>query len=372
MKLMTRMLGKSSGHVLPMALVLLFMGGLFVAPVLVLMTTSLKANMMAEENTSELYAADAGVEYGLWWIKDDVENNQGLGLPAEGEELSPSLPQTTINDVSVDVTVSREADEEGYWVTSAAGNTTIQSYVELLPGENLGIFSCGLASETDITFGKTCTVTGDIYYGGSFIHPTDFTHVEGDEICGGWEWPVEEQVQEFAETYIDEASAGGTWEGDYAIGIGDGVTVTELGPLYINGNLSIQRDNIIDLQGTIYVNGWIDVDMDSEFTGSGSIVAVGDIWLAKLSSYGTEGSCVIMSVTGDITFKKEATVEALIFAPEGKVDFCKGADVTGGIIASEVEAGKEGTFVFDAEYDESIEFPGYAPGGWVVTSYAIQ
>ena len=88
--------------------------------------------------------------------------------------------------------------------------------------------------------------------------------------------------------------------------------------------------------------------------------------------HGTEGSCVIMSVDGNITFKKEATVEALIFAPEGKVDFCKGADVTGGIIASEIEAGKEGTFVFDAESDEAIEFPGYAPGGWVVTSYAIQ
>jgi len=369
MKLVKRMLGNSSGHVLPMALVLLFMGGLFVAPVLVLMTTSLKANMMAEENTSELFAADAGVEYGFWWIKDDVENNQGLGLPAEGEELSPSLPQTTINDVTVDVAISRNEGEEGYWVTSAAGNTTIQSYVELFPGENLGIFNCGLASETDITFGKTCTVTGDIYYGGSFIHPTDFTHIDGDEICGGREWPTEEQVQEFAGTYMDEALVGGTHEGDYAVG--DSVT-TDLGPLYINGNLDIGQYSTINLQGTIYVTGWIHVDKDSEFTGSGSIVAVGDISLAKMSSYGTEGSCVIMSVTGGITFKKEATVEALIFAPEGTVDFCKGADVTGGIIASEVEAGKEGTFVFDAEYDEAIEFPGYAPGGWVVTSYAIQ
>src|SRR4030043_309118 len=73
MKLLKKSLKNEAGQVLPMALVLLVLGGLLVVPMLSLMTTNLNANRIIEEETSGIYAADAGIQDVLWVLGNDDE-----------------------------------------------------------------------------------------------------------------------------------------------------------------------------------------------------------------------------------------------------------------------------------------------------------
>ena len=76
-----------------LVLVLLVVGGLILAPLLGLMSTGLVAGQVYEKKTAELYAADAGIEDGLWKIKHGIE------IPTDGYNL-------TVNDKYVWVTIN--------------------------------------------------------------------------------------------------------------------------------------------------------------------------------------------------------------------------------------------------------------------------
>ena len=56
---------------LSLALILLVVGGLIITPLLGLMSTGLITGQAYENTMHVLYAADAGVEDGLWQIKHD-------------------------------------------------------------------------------------------------------------------------------------------------------------------------------------------------------------------------------------------------------------------------------------------------------------
>ena len=354
---------------LPIALVLLALGGFLVVPAISLMTTNLHANRQIDRANLELYAADAGIENVLWSIRDNPDV-----LPAGGSTVPLNLQDQTINGMNSVTTTITDVGNNIYRIDSIATspdghNTQVRSYIE--PSGNLSLFECALASPGDVWLKSGCTVTGDIYCGGTMT-PADFVPEDGEVITEGMEFPTTEENQAFADTYKDEAMQGGTYTGDMTIPIGDGVTVTPLGPKYITGSLFVKKNNIIRLDGTIYVEGSIDVDLEAEFTGTGSIIAVGDIYLSKMSDYGIEGTSIIMSLTGDIIFKKEADVAALIYAPEGMVTFDKDADIYGAVIAGEgIQADKDGTFSLNTIYYDTLELPGYGTGNPITKTYII-
>jgi hypothetical protein len=67
-----RLIKEEKGQALALALILLLVGGLVIAPLLNLMGTGLKVGKEVYENKMyETYAADAGVEDGLWQIRHD-------------------------------------------------------------------------------------------------------------------------------------------------------------------------------------------------------------------------------------------------------------------------------------------------------------
>ncbi len=348
-------LNKERGVVLIVVLILLAVGGLTIAPMLSHMSTGLKAGQTYEKKTDQYYTADAGVENALWQITREQR------LPEFPSEQGDQWPYTIedLNGKSITVTIEYTGkDAEGndiYKIDSTAsddsGDTAIESYVIVT---SIPIFDGALVSKYDITLGKNCSVTGNITCGGTlttgggFIHDGDL--FEGEEV----EFPSQEENEAFAQTYREEAQAGGTYPGDYPIPMG---TTMDLGPLYITGNLNILKDCTINLTGTIFVEGSIDVDKGAEITGVGSIVAVGDIYLAKLSDYGSESS-IIMSLNGDITFKKEATIGAVIYAPNGTVSFDKDATVTGMIVAQSIQSDKDSTFTYNPDDSSLIKLPG--------------
>jgi hypothetical protein len=69
MKQLIRMLKKEAGQALPMALILLFVGAMVTVVILDLATTNLKATEVIDQKTRNLYAADAGIDDGLWKVR---------------------------------------------------------------------------------------------------------------------------------------------------------------------------------------------------------------------------------------------------------------------------------------------------------------
>jgi len=69
MKPLIRMLRKEAGQALPMALILLLVGAMMTVVILDLTTTNLKATQVIDQQTRDIYAADAGVDDGLWKVR---------------------------------------------------------------------------------------------------------------------------------------------------------------------------------------------------------------------------------------------------------------------------------------------------------------
>jgi len=87
-----------AGQAFILALIMLLLGGLIMAPLLGFMGTGLKAGQAYEERMAELYAADAGIEDAIWKIM----NNQ---VPDDPYYL-------TVNGKNVEVDMSGEDDGE--------------------------------------------------------------------------------------------------------------------------------------------------------------------------------------------------------------------------------------------------------------------
>jgi len=369
-----RLIRDEKGRAMVMALILLAVGGLTTTPLLAYMSTGLIAGEFYERSTAEVYAADAGVEDAVWKIQNDAEELPGP--PCGGGE--PDYWAYNISDVnykSVDVTiewVNNLTNSVTYKIISIAttdsdSSTTVESYIEKIIGGELDIFSGILASKGDILLKKDCTVTGDIYIGGDitgeFTHDGEIIPTEPDS------FPTQDQDEAFAQMLKEEAMAGGTYsENNGNMDISES---QDLGPIYIPGNLDITtKDITVNLMGTIYVEGEIRASKEYTMTGSGSIVAVGNIYLSKLAGYGTEGDSVIMSINGSITFKKEAVIEALIYAPNSTISFDKGATVTGSVVGLEIQADKEGSFTY-IQKAGGVDLPGQLPDIVEIKTYSI-
>jgi len=365
---MKRLIGDEKGAAMFLVLILLLIGGLITTPLLAHMGTGLIGGEVYERRADELYAADAGVEDAIWKIQ-----HQAGYLPCNPSSPPRAYNITDVNGKSVHVTIDYQ-DGETYRINSIAitddgggtaaidSSTTVEAYIEIMVFD---LFAGALVSMSDIDFSKDCSVSGDIYYVGE-ITGQEYEHIDGEEIQVPLSaFPTPEQNEAFAQQFKDEALVGGTHPGDMTID-----SDRDLGPLYITGNLYVEDKVQLNLEGTIYVEGTIDFKKDSEVTGSGSIVAVGDIYLSKLPDYGIEGDSIIMSLNGDITFKKEASIEALVYAPNGYINIDKAMTVTGGVIGANINVDKEGSFTYVSK-SSSFGFPLAVPYGAEIKTYNI-
>jgi hypothetical protein len=92
--ILNKLKGNEKGQAFILALILLAVGGLIIAPLLAFMGTGLMASQVYEKNMQALYTADAGVEDALWRIMNDP--------PAS---LPDSYQVSDVNGMSVDVLI---------------------------------------------------------------------------------------------------------------------------------------------------------------------------------------------------------------------------------------------------------------------------
>lgn len=331
---------REAGYALPMALVLLVVGGLFVVPSVALMFTSLESNMMVEDADQELYAADAGTEYGLWWC---IQPENDGSMPANEGDISTIPFDDEVNDRTVEVTISNEG-EDGYKITSIAtsddgDSTTIVSYVDIIQGSSGGFLgdhaaaALGGSAGCDIQLEGNSDVEGDIYANGDIclsgnaevdgdafatgeITISNNASVEGEEIEGA---PTLEVSEIDTSGYKAEAQAAGcggytghpalpssgtyvhsepvhvdgdtdlnisgnatiTFEetvcADGDMNISSNATVTFEGPVKIGEDLDISGNAKVIFGGTVYIGGNLIITTNYDVELGGTVYVVGNI-----------------------------------------------------------------------------------------------
>jgi cytoskeletal protein CcmA (bactofilin family) len=230
------------GQAFVIVLVLLTLGSLTIAPLLSYMSTGLKAVQMHETKMQEYYAADAGVEEGIWQLTFG-----GLAVPPSGVS---TLPQFTLNNTTVNVTVD-DISNPTYKITSTASGTTIVAYVvvrDITDGDL--IVPSGAEWEGDIA------ATGDIVL-------QDSARVRGN-ICAGGDVRLDGRAKvELADCLCTE---GDLYVNGPDAGTGGGETEVRInayvkGDVYVGENTRVESDIYTDgvihdpwnnILGTVY------------------------------------------------------------------------------------------------------------------------
>jgi len=270
-----RLIGEEKGQALVLVLILLLVGGLVIAPLLDFMGTGLKVGKEVYENKMyETYAADAGVEDGLWQIRYDglvgFAGYDEYGYYDYNTDYQWSyLLDENVNDYSVNVTImnvwmpkdipapdadtAQEIIEEGKLIIAGGPSVTEESTYEIkisyargcpadpLPNVNtIGIWlppgfeyvegSSDLEKDTGEPY--HCVPDIDPYKGGYAVVWT-FASVPLEDFPGGnpednpmvitftfeYEGP-EEQSPDNAVSWIDTTGVGGidyTWDADVKV-----------------------------------------------------------------------------------------------------------------------------------------------------------
>ena len=322
-----RILRDEKGAALAMALILLLIGGLISAPLLSYMGTGILAGEVYEARTAELYAVDAGVEDAVW----KIQNSDGY-LPCSPGSPARNYTITDINGKDVDITITSVALFQGignltgtYRVESTTiGNgsgTQIEAYIE-------GVNKYGDYGDV---LGQVLTSQEEI----NLKPGTNVTPSEGEQGPAEYyanPWPTAEELIDF---YLDDVEDGTRYYSDTVIDIA-GVD-TELGPLYVEGELTIHNSSdtpaTLTLTGTIYStevtlicygtsqNKDMTLDLNDQtifvasnstgsgqealkmgdkctLVGSGSVIAIGDIYFKPNTEAGVTDPVFVFSIMG--------------------------------------------------------------------------
>jgi len=278
------------GQALIIVLILMLLGGLIIAPLMSYMGTGLKVGKeVFEKRMMELYAADAGVEDGLWYLQD-IERLKSLiqqvdpGYVPPGGDWSVwtpadytnwSLPSYNlgddINGKDVEVTVGYLPDDKTFKITSVAtsddSSTTIDAYVSGLDFSSLldnAITSQGTVTLQSEGSNKAEVHDGDVVYCEG--EPPSDTQVINGEIRQDCEvdWPP---VDVLSGIYLSQVKDAPHYVVDKTIGFNND---TEIDAMYVDGDLTIYsktKGAMLMLRGTVYVTGKLTIGMtNKDFT----------------------------------------------------------------------------------------------------------
>jgi hypothetical protein len=342
------------GQALIIVLILMLLGGLIIAPVLSYVGSGLIIGKdVHEKRMAELYAADAGVEDGLWYLqdierlKDLIQDVDPDYVPpagwdewtlADSDDVWPLPPYNLgddINGKNVAVTIDYLAADKTFKITSVAtsddSSTTIDAYLSPLDFSDLLNNAITSTTEVDNKGDVEGTIVDD--------YPEE-------------DWPL---AEELAAWYWDDVKN----ETPYASGIIDVKDTPVIGPTYTNGDLNIKKtggsgNTLLTLQGTLYVKGNLETDQTKEFTidlnkqtifvendiniggfktsiiGSGCLIAVGNIKFLPTVSSDPDDFIFVMSITGTTTaqpsgdFYGSFAGDVLVkLQPGGKIIWCQ-------------------------------------------------
>jgi hypothetical protein len=332
------------GAALTLILILLVIGGLILTPLLGLMGTGLISGQLYERKTTELYAADAGVEDAIWRI-------QGNDLTFVGNSSGPW--DLTVNDKNVKVIVHRKdwdptcGENITYQILSAAvtddggGTAAIGSSTTIDAHLSVSYLDLSALLDNAIISDDTIDIQPNNYIGGDVWLPDeeDLETSPGVTINGTVKdsddmmitWPTAEQLSTYYMEDVEDApDCGPSIDVQYT---------NTTGPCYRQGSLTVDNTGdhaTLTLEGTVYVMG------DATFAQAGvhgytinlneqTVFAEGNIGFPSNAVTISGSGCII--AVGDINFQPSIASDGddfvLVLSVEGEVGFQPSGNFTG-------------------------------------------
>jgi hypothetical protein len=301
------------GQALILALILLVIGGLIMAPLLAYMSTGIIAGGAYEKKADELYAADAGAEDAVLKIQQQTGGVQYLYCGGGNHSLSYNIADVNGKSVAVTVTYLSNITHTYQVVSTATGDgsgTKIDAYVigTYEYGDWSGLLTHVLSSTNPIEYPNNNKTLSISYPPG--CGPMDnFTQAQ---------WPPPDVLADF---YLQNVTG--------EIGYTNYTSTTLLvqnypngiGPLYRGGTLTLNAGTdglTLKLNGTVYITGvttitpshslTIDLNGHTMFISNNTTSTGGGQYALQVG-----GKCSVIGpgaiiVVGDIDFKPNIEV----------------------------------------------------------------
>ncbi len=141
-RMLKRLIKTEKGQALPMVLILMVIAGLILAPTLTYTTSGLKVSQAYERMADEFYAADAGVEDGLWQIKYDHLEELFGNYERYDYDTEYGPYDLNVNGIDVEVKI------ENVWVADIAEPADLDEANRLAGTDKLIIAGCVSAELT--------------------------------------------------------------------------------------------------------------------------------------------------------------------------------------------------------------------------------
>jgi hypothetical protein len=219
-----------SGRAMTLALVLLVVGGLILPSLLGFMSAGLTAGQVNEKKTHELYAADAGVENGIWYLQQGGDPDDGLNFTLNGkavvvemDELPHECYETAIYEI-----VSTATSADGSSTTVLADVTNIYVLIETGQVDYGEIIAGSVYASGDLFVDSEAQIQGNAIVGGDLI--LNECSLVGGVVCVGGDLTLNEGAEIESDLYI----AGNL----LMMGGGAGSWVD--GTVYVMGNVEMQ------------------------------------------------------------------------------------------------------------------------------------
>ena len=411
-KIIKLLKGKQNGQVLVLALALLGVGSLMIAPMLSFMGTGLNAGVVAEDKTDQLYACDAGVQDAIWNINhldepgaipyEYLDGLDGVGNPITetydyaDPVIGRPLPHVNGMDVYVSITLLYPLDGFGVyrvqtWVGSDSyvdADTSIDAIITTVWLDYGNLLDNAITSPGTVTLQPGSDVVGGV------VSPEEPGGSGGYDVWTEDDvalWPTADQL--IAWYMLDVA--GLTPEPLDTIDIKDDVPEPAppnqderyLWPIYSEVDLldigSSEADLTLflgappfipwemgDPLNTIYVTGDLDIKTNKEFTldlNGQTIFVEGDIYIDPKVSLDGNG-CII--AIGDIDFAPQMATDPdefiFICSVEGTVFFGPQGDFTGAIAGNVEVQLQPNSGVTWGPPPGDLNFPGGGGGGGLI------
>ena len=159
------------GKAMMLALALLVVGGIIVAPLLGLITTGFAAGQVYEKKTKELYAADAGVEYAIFHLEQGGDPNEVLEFTLNGKNVIVQIDKldTPCGEPCAYNITSTATSADGSSTTVKAEVSNITVYVEDGELEEGEIIGANVFSPGDLLLNSEAEIQGNVIVGGNLV-----------------------------------------------------------------------------------------------------------------------------------------------------------------------------------------------------------
>ncbi len=308
-----------------------------------------------------LSIAEAGAEYTILQVRQSP-SYAGTGGPVDFGDGSFTTTVTPISggnllirsvgtldaggSRTVEIVMSRSAEAilpDGAIVSNGGVSLTGNASTHTIPSSE---HQAHVRANENITMTGNSNVDGSIIAGGTVtsspnVHCYDADYPQGQSGGPTLRFPSSTQIQSMADGWRSEAQAGGS-RGE--INLSGKKTLTITAPIYIDGDISLSANAVLNIVGSgkVYVTGNVSVSGNGVINNAATLITAGTFTQSGNGIYRVTGDpekTAIVSLSTHatqaikLTGNADASLMGLIYAARGGIQISGNGTIRGGLVS---------------------------------------